>query len=543
MDNITKIRKNVIELFVPKQQKQIRVVNKQQAHILDVNILADIVKELSIIRQIKEGSLKYDQKNDQYLNQENKKTKPENILKPTFVQFQPTVTEKINQVETTIVKNAPAGIGILGLVFLLSSPNIRGFIWGALKEVLIGKDGLLPEPFKDFINIFITNDEKKNPINVIEKANEENEKISVDVEEKNSELENNESEIESIIATLMPKIKNAKKASDDVEKSTSQVPETETKPTPAATPTPKPVPVATQAPTTTPKVGFEGGGQAKEGYVGAATANMRTGRRAKKEPTPETKPTPAPAPAPAPKPTPEKIEAEQKPAPTLTKPPTSPGFEQGKRMMIEAMNQEGITDPMQRAQIVAQTAHESGKFRYTQELGNESYFQRYEGRKDLGNVNPGDGLRYIGRGFLQTTGRINYEQFQKEFNVNVIDNPAKLAEPQYAAKSALFWFKKNARKVAKLSNNDWTNTKAITLAVNGGYNGLEERIHYFNMFKDDSSITKIEPKQEQLKNQTGTQVAAASATVVGEKKEQEAKKKVVTNIAVLTTNQTTAMPN
>ena len=173
------------------------------------------------------------------------------------------------------------------------------------------------------------------------------------------------------------------------------------------------------------------------------------------------------------------------------KKPSSPGFESGKKEMLSAMDKEGIKDPKARAQILAQTAKESGGFKYTQELGNEKYFEKYEGRKDLGNVNPGDGLKFIGRGFLQTTGRVNYQQFKDEFGVDVISDPSLLAKPEYAAMSALFWFKKNDKKVKKLSNGDWSNTEGVTRAVNGGLNGLDDRKKYFDLFKDDPDVTGV----------------------------------------------------
>lgn len=242
-------------------------------------------------------------------------------------------------------------------------------------------------------------------------------------------------------------------------------------------------------------------------------------------PAPSKAPTPAPAPSASP--TKEKKE--------ITKKPSSPGFESGKKVMLAAMNKEGIKDPNMRAQIIAQAAHESGKFKYTQELGNAKYFQKYEGRKDLGNVNSGDGLKYIGRGFLQTTGRVNYQQFKDAYGVDVISEPQKLAEPQYAAESALFWFKKNAKKVQKLSGGDWSNTKAITKAVNGGYNGLEERIHYFEMFKNDPEITGVAASET---SPSGTQVASASTDVSsGQRQQQKSSTPIIVNAP--TTNNTT----
>ena len=67
-------------------------------------------------------------------------------------------------------------------------------------------------------------------------------------------------------------------------------------------------------------------------------------------------------------------------------------------------------------------------------------------------------------------------KFKDEFGVDVMSDPSMLAKPEYAAMSALFWFKKNDKKVKKLSNGDWSNTEGVTRAVNGGLNGLQDRI-------------------------------------------------------------------
>ena len=247
-------------------------------------------------------------------------------------------------------------------------------------------------------------------------------------------------------------------------------------------------------------------------------------RKTSTSPEPSSPPTSS-APAPVPK-----QESAKEPAPIVTpekkttteKKPASPGFEAGKSVMIAALDSEGIKDPNARAQIVAQAAHESGKFKFTTELGGDSYFLKYDGRKDLGNTQPGDGPRFKGRGFLQTTGRVNYQQFKDAFNVDVINNPEILGEAKYAAQSALFWFKKNAKKVQNLTKGDWADTKGVTKAVNGGSNGLVEREHYFELFKNDPEITGIGSKIEAkpAPSASGTEVAQSSSEVSKGQREQ-----------------------
>lgn len=146
--------------------------------------------------------------------------------------------------------------------------------------------------------------------------------------------------------------------------------------------------------------------------------------------------------------------------------------------MEQAIDNAGIKDPLIKAQIMAQTAHESGNFKYTREIwGPTGQQQRYEGRQDLGNVVEGDGYKYRGRGFLQVTGRANYEEMSKEIGVNVVDNPDILSEPKYAAISALVWFKKRWNRFK-----DWSDVTKVTKIVNGGYNGLEDRMIKFQKY-------------------------------------------------------------
>lgn len=246
------------------------------------------------------------------------------------------------------------------------------------------------------------------------------------------------------------------------------------------------------------------------------------------EPAPPPKPVEPPAaaaaPAPAMKPSmvgPPSAEipakAEKVPGKPSGAPKKGPGFSAGVSAIKAALDKEGVTNPEARAQILAQTAHESGGFKYTEEIASG---ERYEGRKDLGNVQPGDGLRYKGRGFLQVTGRSNYESISKDLGVDFVSNPDKLADQKYAAESALWFFKRpwNAKRIK-----DWGDTKAVTKVVNGGYNGLEERIKYFASFskEEEGGGTQLQPgggevvapQLEVARPGKGTAIAAMSEKV------------------------------
>lgn len=69
------------------------------------------------------------------------------------------------------------------------------------------------------------------------------------------------------------------------------------------------------------------------------------------------------------------------------------------------LNKNGINTPLRLAHFFAQLAHESMNFTRLREVGPDSYFQKYEGRKNLSNTQKGDGLRFKGCGFIQITGR------------------------------------------------------------------------------------------------------------------------------------------
>src|SRR5512134_1807593 len=76
--------------------------------------------------------------------------------------------------------------------------------------------------------------------------------------------------------------------------------------------------------------------------------------------------------------------------------------------LAEAMPANDINTPLRIAHFLAQLGHESGDLRYSEELASGI---AYEGRLDLGNTQPGDGMRFKGRGLIQLTGRANYTRY------------------------------------------------------------------------------------------------------------------------------------
>lgn len=121
------------------------------------------------------------------------------------------------------------------------------------------------------------------------------------------------------------------------------------------------------------------------------------------------------------------------------------------------------------ATIAIETA---STFRPIDEIGDERYFQRYEGRLDLGNTQPGDGARYHGRGYIQLTGRANYRTYGRLVGVDLEAEPWRANEPEIAARVfAVYWTARGIPTMAE--RRDW---EAVRRAVQGGTAGLERLV-------------------------------------------------------------------
>lgn len=136
----------------------------------------------------------------------------------------------------------------------------------------------------------------------------------------------------------------------------------------------------------------------------------------------------------------------------------------------------GISNRMRVCHFLAQIAHESGELRYTEEIASG---KEYEGRKDLGNVKPGDGIRFKGRGLIQITGRANYKQISDATGIDFYNHPDWLELPQWATMSACWWW--NNRGLNEMADRDELTN--ITKRINGGKNGLQDRLKYLGRAK------------------------------------------------------------
>ena len=158
-----------------------------------------------------------------------------------------------------------------------------------------------------------------------------------------------------------------------------------------------------------------------------------------------------------------------------------------------------ISSPQRQSSFIGQCAHESGNFRILEENLNysaarlmavwpsrfpsldvaEQYANNpeklanyvYAGRLGNGNEESGDGWRYYGRGVIQLTGKDNYANCGSGLGVDLVGDPDRLLDPQYAALSAgWFWNKKGLNDLADIA--DYT---TMTKRINGGLIGLDDR--------------------------------------------------------------------
>lgn len=139
----------------------------------------------------------------------------------------------------------------------------------------------------------------------------------------------------------------------------------------------------------------------------------------------------------------------------------------------KVMKDHKIDTPLRMAHFLAQTAHESGSFMRMTEMGGDSYFNKYNGRTDLGNTQPGDGLRFKGRGLIQITGRHNYTKFGASVGEDFTTEPnnEKLAQHPWCSEAAgWFWTR---RKLNSYADSDDLTT--LTKRINGGDTGIEDR--------------------------------------------------------------------
>lgn len=190
-----------------------------------------------------------------------------------------------------------------------------------------------------------------------------------------------------------------------------------------------------------------------------------------------------------------------------------PGTEAGQLGILAKIKKYGITNPTEIAMILAQTHEETGGFQRVEEdlryrpsrlmevwpgrFPNRQIAEQvagkgkvaignyvYGNRKDLGNMSPGDGYKFRGRGYIQLTGRNNYQHLKDNTGIDAVNNPDLLTTPDGAAESSLFYWTKTGnyngklRKLAQVGD-----VKGVTKIINNGYTNLGVRQKLFKQYQ------------------------------------------------------------
>lgn len=152
--------------------------------------------------------------------------------------------------------------------------------------------------------------------------------------------------------------------------------------------------------------------------------------------------------------------------------------------LLRAMNEFAVNTPKREAAFLAQIAHESGEFKWMEELwgptpAQKNYEPPSKSATQLGNTQPGDGKRFKGRGPIQITGRYNYQKYGDLLGIDLLNNPEKAATPEVGFRTAgLFWQKNGLNELA-----DAEMFQTITKRINGGLTGLDDRLKYYTRAK------------------------------------------------------------
>lgn len=158
------------------------------------------------------------------------------------------------------------------------------------------------------------------------------------------------------------------------------------------------------------------------------------------------------------------------------------------RHLSRSLKLAGIRKPGEAIAYLAQLGTESGGFKYLEEIWGPSAAQNgYEGRAGLGNNQPGDGYRFRGRGWIQITGRANYRSAGKAIGRDLESNPDQASDPAVASEIAAWYWKTRVQPKVQPMTLDPISEPGqletftrITKLINGGTNGLADRIRRFD---------------------------------------------------------------
>jgi putative chitinase len=151
----------------------------------------------------------------------------------------------------------------------------------------------------------------------------------------------------------------------------------------------------------------------------------------------------------------------------------------------------GFDLPHRLAHFIAQVAHESGRFRYDQEIWGPTPAQkRYENRADLGHsaAVPGEAFKNRGRGPIQLTGALNIAAFEawcvsmfgRDTTPDFSENPDLInTDPWEFLSAAFYWDKGNPTGKSLNRYADDNNIEMVTRKINGGLNGFADRLELY----------------------------------------------------------------
>lgn len=175
-------------------------------------------------------------------------------------------------------------------------------------------------------------------------------------------------------------------------------------------------------------------------------------------------------------------------------------------VMPELIDVADLSTPRRIAHFLAQIAHESDGFHTTVEYASGA---AYEGRKDLGNTRPGDGVRFKGRGLIQVTGRANYATYGDAIGQDIVNFPDQAAKfPAAALTAAHYWKKRSLNADA-----DADDIVHATKKINGGRNGLAQRAAYLKAAKRALASTALGEPMKVVDPET--QITAAELRAAG----------------------------
>jgi putative chitinase len=142
-------------------------------------------------------------------------------------------------------------------------------------------------------------------------------------------------------------------------------------------------------------------------------------------------------------------------------------------LIIDTWERKGDGNDHQLAYVLATALHETGRFRYMREIwGPTAAQKRYEGRDDLGNTLKGDGKKFMGRGFVQITGRRNYADWARRLGLDLVKEPSLAEQPEIAARILVDGMRLGTFTGKKLS--DYIGTPPDFIGARRIVNGLDK---------------------------------------------------------------------